>query len=179
MIARHHAEPGDRMHRAIATATALLLALPALAADARAAPFAGKKGAFSQTYRGKAQAPVTVTTRVGAGTATVTVRFHSASTGVAIEARGLDGLVVTSPGNVLTGGRFQRGEAVTFDVAFTEGPGRSQLVVSVSGRFGPATRSAVAAFPVGQPTAEQQKGSEGATTDSTGERIKLLPAETR
>ncbi len=168
------------MNRTTAAVAALLLAVPALAASPQGKPVpAPKKATTTQTFRGKAQAPVTVTAQLAAGGATVTVRFLSAATDVSIEARGLEGLSVTSAGTVLSGGRFARGESVTFDVAYAEGPGRSQLVLAVSGRFGPATRSTVASFPVGQPTAEQQKASGSATTDSTGQRIKVLPAESR
>ncbi len=171
------------MNRIAAAAAALLLALPALAASPAEKPAAaaGGKGAAAatRTFHGKAEAPVSVTTALRSGGATVTVRFLSAASDVAIEARGLDGLTLTSASPVLSGGRFARGESLAFDVTFTEGPGRSQLVVSVSGRFGPATRSAVAVFPIGQPTAEQQRRSSTAATDSTGQRIKVLPAEPR
>jgi hypothetical protein len=169
------------MNRIAAAAAAVLLALPALAASAPATETTApaKKGVATQTFRGKAQAPVQVTTRLRTDGATVTVRVLSAATGVTIEARGLDGLTVTSAANVLSGGRFARGESLRFDVTFAKEPGRSQLVVSVSGRFGPATRSAVASFPIGQASAAQQKPSESATTDSTGQRLKILPAEAR
>lgn len=169
------------MFRIAAAAAAVLVALPASASSPpeRPTPAAPTKGVTTQTFRGKAVAPVSVTAQLRAGGATVTVRFLSAASDVRIEARGLDGLTVTSAGSVLSGGRFARGESLQFDVLFAEGPGRSQLVVSVSGRFGPATRSAVASFPVGRATAEQQKAAGSATTDSTGQRVKILPAETR
>lgn len=167
------------MNRIAAAAAALLLALPALAAPPPGTDAAATKDPGARTPRGKTQAPVSVSAQVRTGGATVTVRFLAAATDVAVEARGLDGLAVTSAATVLSGGRFAGGEALRFDVAFTEPPGRSQLVVSVSGRFGPAARTAIAAFPVGQPTAEQQRASRRATTDSTGQRIKVLPAEPR
>ncbi len=170
------------MSHIAAAAAAVLLAAPALAASSPAQPATAvaKQGVAAQTFRGKAQAPVEVTPQLRTDGATVTVRFLSAASGVTIEARGLDGLTVTSAANVLTGGRVARGESLQFDVTFTKRPGRSQLVVSISGRFGPATRSTVASFPVGQATAEQQKPAGGnATTDSTGRRLKILPAEAR
>jgi hypothetical protein len=174
------------MNRIAATAI-LIVVLPALAsAPQEKAPPAKDRAAVhddratTRTFRGKAQAPVTITTRLGSESATVTVRFLSAASDVSIEARGLDGLTVTGPGSVLSGGRFVRGESIAFDVAFSAGPGRSQLVVSVSGRFGPATRSTVAVFPVGEADAAQQKASSGeSVTDSTGQRIKVMPGETR
>jgi hypothetical protein len=173
----------------IAAAAVLLVVLPALASapqEKATAPAAKDRAAVhddratTRTFRGKAQAPVTITTRVASESATVTVRFLSAASDVSIEARGLAGLTVTGSGSVLSGGRFVRGESIAFDVAFSAGPGRSQLVVSVSGRFGPATRSTVAVFPVGEADAAQQKASSGdSVTDSTGQRIKVMPGETR
>jgi hypothetical protein len=165
------------MKRIAIAAAALLLALPALANGS--GPAAGKKDATTRTVHGKPQAPVSVTTRLAPGRATVTVRFHSAARDVAVQVHGTDGLAVTSDPNPLSGGRFAAGQSVTLDVAFTEGPGRSHLAVGVSGTFGSATRSAVASFAVGQPTAEQQKSAGEVTTDSTGRRIKVLPAQTR
>jgi len=152
--------------------SALLLAHPALADG----PASGKKSTVTRTVHGKPQAPVSVTATVARGRATVPVRFHSAATEAAIEVHGVDGLTVTSAASPLAGRRFARGEAVTFDVAFTEGPGRSHLAVAVSGKFGAAARSTVASFAVGQPTAEQLKPAGKVTTDSTGQRIKVLPA---
>lgn len=160
------------MNRIAFAASALLLALPALADG----PAGGSKGAVTRTVHGKPQAPVSVTAAIAPGRATVTVRFHSAATEAGIEVHGVDGLAVTSAASPLSGGRFARGELVTFDVAFTEGPGRSHLAVAVSGKFGAQRRSAVASFAVGQPTADQLKPTGKTTTDSQGQRIKVLPA---
>lgn len=157
------------MNRIAVALAALLLALPALANG-------GKKGAVTRTVQGKPQAPVSVTATISPGRATVTVRFHSAATEAAIEVHGVDGLAVTSAASPLAGGRFARGQAVTFDVAFAEGPGRSHLAVAVSARFGGMVRSTVASFAVGQPTPEQLKAAGKATTDSAGRRIKVLPS---
>ncbi len=161
------------MNRITFAASALLLALPALAGG----PSGGSKGAVTRTVHGKPQAPVSVTAAIAPGRAMVTVRFHSAATEAGIEVHGVDGLAVTSAASPLSGGRFARGESVTFDVAFTEVPGRSHLAVAVSGKFGAQRRSAVASFAVGQPTPEQRRAAERATTDSRGQRIKVLPAE--
>jgi len=160
------------MNRIAVAIAALLLALPALANG----PAGGKKDAVTRTVHGKPQAPVSVTATVARGRATVTVRFHSAATEAAVEVHGVDGLTVTSAANPLAGGRFARGQAVTFDVAFAEGPGRSHLAVAVSGRFGGMVRSTVASFAVGQPTPEQLKPAGKSTTDSAGQRIKVLPS---
>lgn len=160
------------MNRIGFAASALLLALPALAGG----PAGGSKAGVTRTVHGKPQAPVSVTAAIAPGRATVTVRFHSAATEAAIEVHGVDGLAVTSAASPLSGGRFARGQSVTLDVAFTEGPGRSHLAVAVSGKFGSQKRSAVASFAVGQPTAEQLKPAGKASTDSQGQRIKVLPA---
>lgn len=165
------------MNRIAAAAAALLLAVPVLASPAT--PAKTKKDALTRTVHGKPQAPVSVTARLRPDGATLTVRFHSAASDVRLDVHGVEGLAVTSAANPLSGGRFARGEAVSFDVSFTPGPGRSLLAVGVSGRFGTATRSTVATFTIGEPSAEQRKASETATTDSTGQRVKILPAETR
>jgi hypothetical protein len=162
------------MNRMAIAASTLLFSLPVLANGP--GPVAGKKDAAARSVPGKPQAPVSVTARLAAGRATVTLRFHSAARDVAVEVHGTDGLTVTGDPNPLSGGRFAAGQSVTLDVAFAEGPGRSHLAVSVSGTFGSAARSTVASFAVGQPTAEQQKAAGEVTTDSTGKRIKVLPA---
>jgi len=161
---------------ALASAT-LLAAFPVLADGPQAAPPATATAA--KTVHGKPQAPVSVTARLGAGAATVTVRFHSAATDASVEVHGVDGLAVTSDATPLSGARFGRGEAVTFDVAFTAGAGRSHLAVGVSGSFGGTRRSTVASFAVGKPTPDQLKPAGTAATDSKGQPVKVMPADTR
>lgn len=156
-----------------ATLAAALLSGPALA---DAPPNFEKKAAPIQ---GKSQAPVTVTAKLDAGRATVTVKFHSPATDASVEVHGVDGLVVTSAALPLSGGRFARGQTVTLDVAFTEGPTPGQLAVLVSASFAGARRNATAAFVTRPPTPEQLKPARGATTDSTGRRVKIMPAESR
>jgi hypothetical protein len=158
---------------AAAAAAGLLLSASVYAAEPQPTP---KKSA--RPAQGKPQAPATITAKVEPGRASVTVRFHSAVTDAAVEVHGVDGLVVTSAAVPLSGGRFRQGESVTLDVAFTEGDGPGQLAVSVTGTFGGARRNATTAFVTRSPTPGQLKPS-GATTDSTGRRIKVLPAETR
>lgn len=163
------------MNRTLAVAAALLVSLPALAAAADAA--AQKPGA--PAVQGKPQAPVTVSAALAAGRATVTVRFHSPATDVAVEVHGVDGLVVTSDATPLSGGRFARGQTAKLDVTFTEGADPGQLTVVVTGNFSGAKRMASASFATRPPTPEQLKAGRTATTDSTGRRIKVMPAETR
>jgi hypothetical protein len=163
------------MSRIAVAAVAALLASSALAEGQGPAP----KAVAPRAPQGKPQAPATVAARLGPGTATVTVRFSSPATDVSIDVHGVDGLMVTSAATPVSGVRFARGETVTFDVAFTEGPGRSHLAVAVSGSFAGGRRATVQTFAVGTPTPEQLKASVPATTDSTGQRIKVMPAEGR
>jgi hypothetical protein len=156
---------------AAAAAAGLLLSVCAFAAEAPTPP---KKSA--RPAQGKPQAPATITAKLEPGRASITVRFHSAVTDAAVEVHGVDGLVVTSAAVPLSGGRFAQGESVTLDVVFTEGEGPGQLAVSVTGTFGGARRNATTAFVTRSPTPQQPKPS-GAATDSTGRRIKLMPAE--
>jgi hypothetical protein len=165
------------MKRIVLAVAILLLTLPELAACSGHA--GEKRGAIAPPAQGKPQAPVEVTAQLAAGRAAVTVTFRSAASDVSVQVHGVDGLTVTSAAQPISGGEFAAGESVTLDVTFTEGAGRSHLAVGVSGTFGSAARSAVASFAVGQPTAEQQKATGETTTDSTGRRIKVLPAQTR
>jgi hypothetical protein len=166
------------MKRIAIAATAVLL-LSSAVARANGPATAAKKPAVGLGAPGKPRAPVSIDAKLGADRATVTVRFHSPATAADVEVHGVDGLVVTSSATPLSGVRFARGEAVSFDVSFTPGPGQSHLAVSVTATSGGSRRSTVTSFAVGQPSAEQQKASGEAATDSTGRRIKVLPAETR
>lgn len=178
------------MNRMLAAVTVLLLSIPALslAADTAAnPPPAGKTtaapkavpapGKTAPAVRGKPQAPVTVSAKLDAGRATVTVQFHSAATAASVEVHGVDGVVVTSAAVPLSGGRFTRGQALTFDVAYTEGPTPGLLAVSVTGDFPGGRRITTASFATGTPTPAQLKSATPAATDSTGRRIKAMPVE--
>jgi len=163
------------MNRIAIVLAATLVAGTALADGPAAgtAPNAAAHGAPA----GKPHAPATATASLRPGAATVTVRFDSPASEVNIEVSGVDGLVVTSAASPVQGGRFARGQTATFDVAFTEGPGRSHLAVSVTGSFAGARRNRVQTFAVGSPIANQQKPEVPATTDSLGQRIKVMPAD--
>ncbi len=154
----------NRMVYAIVTA---LLVLPAAGAHA-----AGK----APPAPGKLRAPVTVEASVSGGTAKVNVRFDRAATGVRVQVRGLDGLAVTSEPAPVKGGRFEKGEVATFDVAFTPGPGRSFLSVAVQGSFGAGRRATAVSFPVGEKSAEQRKPAGTVIQGADGERVKVLPS---
>ena len=162
----------------ILAALALLSALPAAASPA-AAPGAATRKTAAPVVHGKPQAPVAVTATLGDGRAIVTVRFDAPATDAAVEVHGVDGLVVTSAAVPLSGGRFARGESVRLEVTFTEGDAPGLLAVSVSGSFGGAHRIATASFAARSPAPEQLKRAGSASPDSTGRRIKVMPAEAR
>jgi len=155
------------MNRTVTAAVAALLALsPAVAcAGGKAAPAGGKM-----------RAPVTVEANVAEGSAKVTVRFDRAATAVHVAVKGLDGLTVTSDAQPVKAGRVEQGELAAFDVTFTPGPGQSLLSVAVSGNFGGGRRATVVSFPVGEKSAEQQKGVGTILVGPDGERVKVLPA---
>ena len=117
-----------------------------------------------------------VDTQLGDGQAHVTVRFTAPASGVKINIYGVDGLVVKSAATPAEGSTFTEGSTAEFDVAFTPGPGRSQLVVAVNGSFRGAHRASVQSFAVGTPTAEQQQGAGNVVTEDNGQRIKIMPA---
>jgi hypothetical protein len=129
--------------------------------------------------QGKPQAPATISAKLEAGRATVTVKFHSPATEASVEVHGVDGLAVTSAAVPLSGGRFARGETVTLDVTFTEGATAGQLAVVVSGNFSGARRNATATFLTRSPTPEQLKPARSGATDSTGRRVKVMPGQSR
>jgi hypothetical protein len=160
----------------IRTAIALLAALLALPALADG-PAPKQPAKAARASPGKARAPATASARIGNGVATVTIRFDAPATDVTIGAGGVDGLTVTSDPTPLTGGRFARGQSVAFDVAFTPGPGRSHLAITVGGTFAGQQRHVAQTFAVGSPTADQLKAAVPATTDSTGQRIKVMPSD--
>lgn len=160
------------MNRILIALMATLLALPALADG----PTRTKKGTASRTLHGKAEAPVAVTAKLEAGSAQVQIQFQANASDVDIKIWGVDGLSVTSiqPTPDSTAQRT-KGEALTFEVAFTPGPGRSHLVVGVSGKFVGGDQGIVRSFSVGTPTAEQRKSKAPVIIDSQGQRVKLMP----
>jgi hypothetical protein len=136
----------------------------------------GPKGEAAPPGVGKPQAPVAIDAEVGASSARVHVRFVQAGTGVEVRANGVDGLTPVGNTLLVAGRDVAAGEAITVDVPFTPGPGQSLLAIHVRGTFAAGERTAVRAFPVGKPSAEQRKAQEG-TTRVGGEDVKLVPAE--
>jgi hypothetical protein len=124
--------------------------------------------------KGKPSAPMAVTAQLSRGAARVQVTFEADAQGVEIAATGVDGLSVDGPKVLLEQGSFARGAQATYEVAFTPGPGRSQLVVSVSGLFNGSSRTRVAAFGVGEGPLAPSPGTVMTTDDGT--TVKVLPA---
>ena len=171
-------ESGTHMNRIAFVLLSSCLVLgacaPAAKSTASAEP-ARSKVAAPKTVQGKMAAPVEVQAQVGDRSARVTLDFQAPASNVQVNVHGVDGLVVTSQPTLLEDASFNRGDATSFDIAFTPGAGRSHLVVAVTGSFKGSSLSRVASFAVGSPTVEQQKASDSATTDSNGQRIKMMP----
>jgi len=126
---------------------------------------------------GKPQAPVAIDAEVGASSARLTLRFDQAGTGVVVRAGGVDGLAVAGNSLLVNGRDVADGEVVTLDVPFTPGPGQSLLAIHVRGSFAAGERTAVRAFPVGKPSAEQRRKADEGTTRVGGQDVKVVPAE--
>lgn len=124
--------------------------------------------------KGKPTAPVEVNAELSAKSARLTLKFEGEAKDVDVVVSGVDGLVVEGEATLVSDGTFARGESRTFEVNFTPGPGRSALVVSVSGSFSGASRARVASFTVGTGPLPETPG-EVITTDD-GEKVKVMPA---
>jgi hypothetical protein len=154
---------------------ALAVTVAALALGACARPPAAAAPPPAGAPAGKPTAPVAVTADLSAGAAHVTVRFDADAKDVRIAAFGAGGLEVTSAEVLADGASFARGEAASFDVAFTPGPGRSTLAIAVSGKFhGAGKRTRTASFPVGEPTPEQLRGPGTVVEGPDGDRIQVV-----
>ncbi len=127
--------------------------------------------------RASATAPVTIAARLSADSGRVTVRFEADAEDVRVEVFGAGGLEVTTSGVPVEGARFARGDSLALDVGFAPGPGRSSLVVAVTGGFrGGAHRASVANFDVGMPTQEQRNGPGAIVQGADGERLHVVGA---
>jgi hypothetical protein len=144
-------------------------ATPAAEAQAHASPAPGDTA--------KVSAPVAVDAKLDGDKARVTLRFDAPASDVRVDVSGVDGLTVKSPARPVDGASFVQSAQSSFDVAFTPGPGRSLLVVAVSGTFQDGHRTKVASFDVGTPTVEQQRSPGTTVTGSDGERVKIMPVD--
>jgi len=166
------------MNRSLAILAALL-ATPAAACSCSQKTDAAAKTASEASPAPaaphKVQAPVAIDATLGDGAARVTLRFSSPATAVEVNVHGVDGLVVTSAPRLAEGATFTAGEVAAFDVAFTPGPGRSHLAVSVEGLFAGAHRAQVVSFAVGKPAAAAEKAGPARTEGEGAERVKVMP----
>lgn len=136
-----------------------------------------EKGPASSRATHKSKVPVVVSTVFGEGKATVSFRFEQSVTEAAIGFRGLDGLAVNSR-PVLDKTQYARGETLVLDIPITPGPGRSHLVVDITGKFRGQRRMGVQTFAFGKPTPEQEKTGPGSVVTTTdGRRIKVMPVK--
>ncbi|OJT22515.1 hypothetical protein BO221_22355 [Archangium sp. Cb G35] len=155
-----------------------LLALAACSSSSKSTPSSTTDS--EPAVQGKMQAPVVVNVQFeDSSSARITVRFDAPATGVRVEARGLDGLVVIGRPTLAHNVNFPRDTTATYDVLFTPGAGRSHLAVSVSGEFKGAQLSRVATFAIGTPTDSQRSSNATKAEGAEGERIKVMPADTQ
>lgn len=152
-----------------------LLALTAQVACSSQAKSTPPSGNRADVATAKVSAPVTVDAKLDGERARVTLRFNAPASDVQVNVSGVDGLTVRSGATPVAGTSFTNAGETSFDVDFTPGPGRSHLVVAVTGTFQGGPLSKVASFAVGTPTAEQ-KSSGNTITGSDGERIKVMPS---
>lgn len=124
--------------------------------------------------RGKPTAPVAVSAKLGPRSAHLVVTFEGDAERASVAVSGVDGLVVEGPAVLLTEATVAKGEQRAFDVKFAPGAGRSQLAVTVEGRFGGAHRARVVAFSVGEGPPPEEPGV--VTTTDDGQRVRVLPA---
>jgi hypothetical protein len=158
-------------------AAALLVAACETGNAQRETTTSASRAAADGAIAGKPQAPVRIEADVGASSATVRLQFDRAGTNVEVRANGVDGLTLLSDPVLAQGRTVAAGETATFDVPFRAGPGQSLLAVHVRGAFGAGERTAVRAFLVGKPSAEQMRKAQQGTTKIGGDDVRLGPAE--
>ncbi len=164
------------MNRTVLAVLSSLLALTAPVACSSQPKSAPATGAQEDIATAKVSAPVVVDAKLEGERAHVTLRFDSPATDVQVNVSGVDGLTVRSAATPVAGTSFTKSSETSFDVDFTPGPGRSLLVVAVTGMFQGGHMSKVQSFTLGTPTEEQKKASGTTVTGSDGERIKVMPS---
>lgn len=152
---------------------ALLLISPATGlAEAGSNP----QKATSPVKKGKPAAPVDISASFDGDHAQVEVAFLAGATSVAVNVRGIDGLVVASEATPISGA-FAKGTKAAASVKLVVPSGQSNLVVTVSGTFAGARSTRTASFTLGKPTpAQMEKSSAGVKAEPSGERLKEMPA---
>ena len=157
-------------------ALAVLSSLTLLTSAACTSSASAAQSTSSEPVAGKVTAPVKVEAQLKEDQAHITVRFDAPATDVKINVYGVDGLVVKNAATPVEGASFTQSAVQELDVTFTPGPGRSHLVVAVSGSFRGAERSSVSSFSIGTPSAAQQQSQGNVVTGDDGQRVKIMPA---
>jgi hypothetical protein len=120
---------------------------------------------------GKRSAPVAIDADLTESSGKLTLRFERPAEKCSVQVSGVDGLTITSSGEVLTDAKVSKGETKTFDVKYSRGPGRTHLVVSVRGQFDGAPLARVVTFAMGDGPL-QQNGTRLILDD--GDAIKVM-----
>jgi hypothetical protein len=139
---------------------------------------AGPAGAAAASASpGKPQAPVAIDGQLSGATVELRLRFESAATDVQVRVNGVDGLGVSGNPVLVSGKSFAAGETASFTVPIVPGPGQGMLAVQVSATYPGGQRSAVRAFAIGTPSADQLRRAQDGTTTIGGEPVKLMPLD--
>jgi hypothetical protein len=122
----------------------------------------------------KPGAPTTVENiKLDTSSGVIQVHFDGAGENVAIRVSALDGLTLTSNAEAHSGLTVKAGDELSVPVTFTRGPGRGQLVLSVSGTFNGAQQSRVHTVAVGEGPLKDDGSKVQVTSD--GDAVKLMP----
>lgn len=114
----------------------------------------------------KPGAPTKLSSKLGDGQADLSLLFESDGQISKVTVSGIDGVTVTSSGELLADTKVTSGETRSFDVRFT---GQGHLVITVIGTFAGAQKSRVHSVKVGD--AVQQTGTVQVTDD--GDVVKM------
>lgn len=124
----------------------------------------------------KASAPVTMTAKLAATSADLTLSFGQAGTDLTIEVWGVDGLKVTKPTAPTKVATVKKSQALPLAVEYTAPSDRaSNLSVSVSGTFSGAHQSRVQSFTIA--AAAPPADAPAPRTDKDGRPIKIMKAK--
>ena len=117
-------------------------------------------------------APVTVTARLSATSAELTLSFTQNGTALTIEARGVDGLKVTRPAAPTRVPAVKKGQSLPLTIEYTAPTDRtSNLSVTVKGTFSGAQQVRVQSFTIG---AAAPPADTPPRTDKDGRPIKIM-----
>lgn len=128
------------------------------------------------TPTAKSSAPVTMTAKLAATSADLTLSFGQDGADLTIEVWGVDGLKVTKPAAATKVAAVRKGQALPLAVEYTAPADRaSNLSVSVAGTFSGAHQSRVQSFTIGG--AAPPADAPAPRTDKDGRPIKIMKAK--